>query len=45
MQQYRHTAKKVEGNLDTCAPEFLNVSVLEYKMNNIILSYSFYFFK
>ena len=34
MQQYRHTAKKVEGNLDTCAPEFLNVSVLEYKMNN-----------
>ena len=34
MQQYHHTAKKVEGNFDTCAPQFLNVSVLEYKMNN-----------
>lgn len=38
IQQYHHTAKKVEGNFDTCVPQFLNVSVLEYKMNN------YYFF-
>ena len=34
MQQYHHTAQKVEGNFDTCVPQFLNVSVLEYKKNN-----------